>query len=142
MTDGTDPELEALRKRRAEVLLGQLKEHEARKAWPSAPIELTDGNFKDIVARYPLLLIDFWAPWCGPCKMVGPILEQLARDYQGKVVFGKLNVDENPQIPSSFKVVSIPTLIIVRERELVERVTGAVQRGRLESLLMKHMGVQ
>ncbi len=132
--------LEALRKKRMEQLVKQAEEQKQRMAWPDRPITLTDSSFKGAVAMYPLILVDFWAPWCGPCKMVGPVIEQLAAEYKGRVVFGKLNVEENPAMASSFNVVSIPTMLLVKDRELVERITGAVPKSTLVSILEKHMG--
>ena len=131
-----DQELEALRMKRAEALRNEL---EMKSALPSTPVEITDDNFKDVVARYPYILIDFWAPWCGPCRMVGPVLEQLAKEYQGKIVIGKLNVDTNPRTARSFRVASIPTLIMVKEREMVERITGALPKQALVQYIEKHI---
>ena len=133
-----DPELDALRKKRSEALERELGSRVEKKGWPSAPIAVTDQNFKDVIARYPLIVIDFWAEWCGPCKMMSPILDSLAREYQGKVVFGKLNVDENPHMSATFKVMSIPTMMIVKEREMVERITGAISKPALERYIQIH----
>ncbi len=134
-----DPELDALRKKRSEALEKELGSRDEKKEWPSTPIAVTDQNFKDVIARYPFIVIDFWADWCGPCKMMSPILDSLAREYQGKVVFGKLNVDENPQMSATFKVMSIPTMMIVKEREMVERITGAVSKPALERYIQIHL---
>jgi thioredoxin 1 len=131
-----DPELEELRKKRALALKDEI---EMRSSMPGTTVEVTDDNFKDMVARYPYLLIDFWAPWCGPCKMIGPILDQLAGEYKGKLVIGKLNVDENPVTSRSFRVASIPTMIIVKEREMVERITGAMPKVSIVQHIEKHL---
>lgn len=139
MGDEEDPELEALRKRKAEQLKKTLTEEEERKQWPGEPVEFTDQNFRQMVSQYPNLVIDFWAPWCAPCKMVSPIIENLAKSYRGKVVFGKLNIDENSQTAHTFKVMSIPTLLFIKNMELVDRVTGAVPKKVLQQYIDKHM---
>src|SRR5690349_15298280 len=96
-SDDRDGELEAIRQKKM-AELQKLAAARSTMSSLSEPIALTDASFAQEVSRYPLMLVDFWAPWCGPCRMVGPIIEQLAREYSGKVAFGKLNVDENPQI--------------------------------------------
>jgi thioredoxin 1 len=97
------------------------------------PIQLTDGNFHSEVAKHKLMVVDFWAPWCGPCRMVGPLVEELAAEYAGKVTFGKLNVDDNMAVSSSFGVRSIPTLIVFKDGEPVDMVVGACPKSHLES---------
>jgi thioredoxin 1 len=97
------------------------------------PLTIDDNSFIESVRKYPLLVLDCWAPWCGPCKMVAPVIEELAKDYAGKVVFGKLNVDENPIIATQFAIMAIPTLFIFKDGEPVDVVQGAVPKQYLEA---------
>jgi thioredoxin 1 len=92
------------------------------------PITLTDSNFSESVEKYPLLVVDFWAPWCGPCRMVTPVIEQLASELSGKVIFGKLNVDENPTVSGAFGIQSIPTIMIFKDGQVVDGFLGAVTK--------------
>jgi len=87
-----------------------------------------------------LMVVDFWAAWCGPCRMVAPIIEQLAKEYAGRVAFGKLNVDENPLTSGEFEVQSIPTLLIFRNGEAVDGIVGAVPKYQIESKIKAHLG--
>jgi thioredoxin 1 len=130
----SDDELEAIKQKKMAELQ---KVAEARAALSSitAPVHLADSNFASEVARYPVLLVDFWAPWCGPCRMVGPIIEQLAREYSGKVVFGKLNVDENPRVAGTFGIQSIPTMMIFKNGKTVDVIVGAMPKGAIEAKL-------
>ncbi|MCB0483458.1 MAG: thioredoxin [Flavobacteriales bacterium] len=92
-------------------------------------LEITDANFDETVKNSDKpVLIDFWAEWCGPCRMVGPIVEQIAGEYEGKAVVGKLNVDENPQTAGRFGIRSIPTILFLKNGEIVDRQVGAVAK--------------
>src|SRR5918993_1003268 len=104
----------------------------------SGPITLTDYNFDQTIRKYSLLVVDFWAPWCGPCKLVSPIIDQLANELSGKAVFGKLNVDENPTVANIFGIQSIPTLIIFKDGEAVDGVMGALPKQQLTSTISRH----
>ena len=101
---------------------------------------LTDGNFDDSVIKSTVpVLVDFWAEWCGPCRMIAPTVEELATDYSGKVTNGKLNVDDNPNTATQFGVRSIPTLLLFKGGEVVESVVGLTDKTRLQALLDKHL---
>ncbi len=107
--------------------------------WPQAPVDLTDHNFNEFVKKYPLLVVDFWAPWCMPCKMVGPVIEELAKDYRGKVVFGKMNVDMEQQIAGKYGIMSIPTILIFENGKMADQQVGAMPKRTLESIIKKHI---
>lgn len=98
-------------------------------------IELTDANFDQVVNSEQPVLVDFWAEWCGPCKMIGPVVEELAGDYAGKAVVAKLNVDENPQTTAKFGVRSIPTLLVFKKGQIVDKQIGAVPKSVLAQKL-------
>jgi thioredoxin 1 len=100
--------------------------------------EFTDANFKAEVLDSTIpVLIDFWAPWCGPCRMVAPVVEQIAAEYAGKAKVGKVNVDDNPTIATNYGIRSIPTLIVIKAGKVIGQVIGAVGKGELMKLLDK-----
>lgn len=98
-------------------------------------IVLTDANFEEVINSGKPVLVDFWAEWCGPCKMIGPVVEELASEYDGKAVIGKVNVDENPALSGKFGVRSIPTLLVFKGGEIVDKQIGAVPKGVLSQKL-------
>ena len=104
------------------------------------PILLSDASFSSEISKYPLMVVDFWAAWCGPCRMVAPIIERLAKEYAGRVAFGKLNVDENPLTAGEFDVQSIPTLLIFRNGEAIDGIIGAVPKDQIESKIKAQLG--
>jgi len=103
-------------------------------------MELTDSNFADgIAASDQPVLVDFWAPWCPPCRMIAPVLEGLAAEYAGKVKIAKLNIDDNPRTASAFGVASIPTLILFKGGRPVDVIIGARPRADIEGVIKKHL---
>jgi len=102
-------------------------------------LEITESNFDQVVKDYPLLVVDCWAEWCAPCKKVAPVIEELAENYQGKITFAKLNVDYNPSAVGRYQLMSIPTLLIFKNGELVEQKVGAMPKTVLESVLVKYI---
>ena len=94
-------------------------------------LELNDSNFDSTVASSPALLVDFWAPWCGPCRMIAPVIEELGKELSGKVTVAKVNVDEAPNVSGAQRVTAIPTLMIFKNGALVERMTGLASKGAL-----------
>ncbi len=98
-------------------------------------LELTDATFDETIKSDKPVLVDFWAEWCGPCKMIGPVVEELASDYEGKAVIAKLNVDENPQVTARFGVRSIPTLLVFKNGQIVDKQVGAVPKSVLAGKL-------
>ena len=99
-------------------------------------LEITDANFEELVTKSTKpVLIDFWAEWCGPCRMVGPIVEELAKEYEGKAVVGKVNVDTNPNISMNFGIRNIPTILFFKNGQLVDKQVGVVPKSVLEGKL-------
>ena len=100
---------------------------------------MTDSDFNEFIKKYPFVVVDCWAPWCGPCVMVAPIIEELAKDYNGKIVFGKLNSDENDKIMKEYNIFSIPTLLIFKNSKLIDRSIGAMPKTELEQVITQHL---
>ena len=97
--------------------------------------EVTDSNIQELLASANPVVIDFWAPWCGPCKMMLPIVDELSKQYDGKVNVGKLNVDENPDTCEQYGIMNIPTMLFIKNGELVDRHVGACRKPDLEKII-------
>jgi len=106
---------------------------------PDYPVTLTDSNFAQAVSKYPLLIVDCWADWCAPCKMIAPVVEELAGDYAGKIVFGKLDTDHNPDTSNKYRIRSIPDLLVFKNGELVDQIVGAMPKAQLEEKIIKFL---
>jgi thioredoxin 1 len=102
------------------------------------PLQVSDATFEEEILKSDIpAMVDFWAAWCGPCRAIAPVVEELARDYQGKVKVAKMNVDENAKTPAKYGIRAIPTLIIFKGGQVLQQVTGAVSRSLIESALKK-----
>ena len=104
-----------------------------------SPITVDDSSFENFIKQHSIVLVDCWAPWCGPCRLVSPIIDGLAKEYNGKVAFGKLNTDENPSTAGRFDIMAIPTLLIFKNGKQVDQIVGAVPKARIEDMLKKYM---
>jgi thioredoxin 1 len=103
-------------------------------------LEVNDQNFESEILQSDIpALIDFWAPWCGPCRMIAPVVEELAQQYAGKVKVAKLNVDEAPETPTRYGVRGIPTVILFKGGQDVEKIVGAAPKARLEQMINRHL---
>lgn len=103
------------------------------------PVEVTDATFAKLIQDHPLVVIDCWAPWCAPCHMIAPVIEEMARDYAGRILFGKLNVDENRRVAAQYRIMGIPTLLVFKKGELADQIIGAVPRQTLEPRITRYL---
>lgn len=133
-------ELEEIKKKKME----QMKKDLAAPAKPSVelpdvPIKITDATIDAAASQYPLFILDCWAEWCGPCRSIGPIIEQLAKEMKGKVVFGKLNVDENMATANKYRISAIPTLMVFKNGKLIDKLVGAYPKPALVAKIQKFL---
>ena len=121
-------ELEILRRRKLEELRKKYVEGGNLEDMPDKPVEVSDGNFDEMIKKYKNIAVDCWAPWCGPCLMIAPVIEELAKELKGKIVFGKINVDNNPKTAMKYNIMSIPTILLFKNGELVDTIIGAMPK--------------
>ena len=133
----SDEELKRIREKK---LKEYMRTKERVHDMEAEPLHVTDADFNDVVSKNALALIDFWASWCGPCRALAPTIEELAKDYAGRALVGKLDVDENPATAERFQVFSIPTVLIMKNGREVERIVGCVPKDQIETALKKHLG--
>ncbi len=133
-------EIEKIRQRKLKELMERL---ESSKKEPQEvidhPIKADAENFDEILKKHRNVVVDFWAEWCMPCRMISPVIEELARDYAGKVVFAKLNTDENPSIAASYGITGIPTLIFFKNGEPASNVVGALPKAELRRWVERNL---
>ena len=103
------------------------------------PIVLGDSTFSQTINKFPLTLVDFWAPWCGPCRMMSPIIDEIGKDYLGKLVVGKINVDENPLVAGQFGISSIPTLLLFKRGQAVNKIIGSVSKNKIAEMIAMYL---
>lgn len=132
-----DEELVAIREKKRREIMADMNQAKDNASWPGVPVEITDSNFETNVKQFTSLVVDCWAPWCGPCRMIAPTVEALAKDFKGKVAFGKLNTDENMGVSTKFGIMSIPTLLFFKDGKLVDKMIGAVPRQQIEERMKK-----
>jgi thioredoxin 1 len=134
----TDEELENIRKNMYNSILNAKKLEKVEKM-DGKSVELNDGNFDQMVNKPGLMVVDFWAEWCAPCRFVSPVLDELAKEYAGKMVLGKLNVDLNPQVSARFMIRSIPTIMFFKDGKPVDTVIGALPKPMIETKIKKNL---
>ena len=130
-----DKDLKRIRQKKLREMMKKDQESDI----PEGAIEITDLNFSETIKREKIVVVDCWAAWCAPCRMIGPIIEDLAKSYIGKVLFAKLNVDLNREVPLKYQIMSIPTILIFKNGELVDRIVGALPKRLLESRITQYL---
>ncbi len=133
---GSDKDAE-IEKIRSKKMREMAKKSEGRQEI-STPIIVTDADFSEIIKKHKIIVIDCWAAWCGPCRIIAPVIDELAKEYAGEIVFGKLNVDENPAIASQFNIMGVPTLLIMKNGAEVDRIVGAAPKSLIQNRLKQY----
>jgi len=139
MENEENEELERIKRAKLQEMMRSVVGKKQEKPALSKPVEITDAKFKETIQNHPLVAVDCWAPWCGPCQMVAPVIEKMARDYAGRILFGKLNVDENREVATQYQIMGIPTLLVFKNAKLVDRIVGAMPRQILEPKITRYL---
>lgn len=135
-------ELDEIRKRKMEKMMNDMKSPETnapKLEFPDRPVEIGDSSIDSATMQYPVLIVDCWAEWCGPCRALAPTIEELAKELKGKVVFGKLNVDKNPLTSKRYGISAIPTLLAFKDGKLVDKVVGAYPKSSLLARIKRYI---
>jgi thioredoxin 1 len=133
-------ELDEIKKKKMEKMMSEMNKPPAASVeLPDKPVVVTDATIDAAASQYPVFILDCWAEWCGPCRMIGPIIEELAKEMKGKAVFGKLNVDENMQTANKYKISAIPTLMIFKNGKLIDKLVGAYPKPALAAKIQKFL---
>jgi thioredoxin 1 len=133
-----DEELTLLNEKKMKKLQEMITEKEQLKNI-NEPLVLDDSTFTQTINKFPLTLVDFWAPWCGPCRMMSPIIDEIGKDYFGKLVVGKINVDQNPLIAGQLGITSIPTLLLFKRGQAVDKIIGSVSKNKINEMIKTHL---
>ena len=110
-------------------------------AAPTHPVDVSDNDFAQFVKQHPNVVVDAWAPWCGPCKRIAPIMDELAKEYNGKVAIGKLNTDDNQRTAMQFGIMSIPTLLVFKDGQRVDQIVGLMPKDALQQRFNRAFGI-
>lgn len=133
-------DLEEIRKKKMEKMMSEMnKPTEPAISYPDKPVVVTDSTVDSAASQYPLFILDCWAEWCGPCRMIAPVLEEMAKELKGKAVFGKLNVDQNMQTANKYRISAIPTLLIFKNGKLLDKLVGAYPKATLAGKIQKYL---
>jgi thioredoxin 1 len=134
-----DDEVKKINEKKFEEMLKRTQPKAGSSANSGKPVELTDANFHEVVDRHQVVVVDFWAPWCGPCRVVSPVLEELAVEMADKATFGKLNVDDNPLTSQRFGIQGIPTIMVFKDGEPVDGLVGAAPKQMIEARIRPYV---
>ena len=140
-----DEELRKIRRKKLQELMKRTSETgkgaflKQKVSIVNKPVDVNDATFTEFILNNSVVVIDCWASWCAPCRMVAPIIDEMAREYVGRIVFGKLNVDENRSVANHYQVLSIPTLLVFKKGKLIDRIVGAMPREMLEPRITHYL---
>jgi len=125
-------EIEKIKKKMMEDILTKTSQVNG---WPDGPVNVGGQAFNEFVGKYPVVAVDCWAEWCGPCRIISPIIKELSQEMKGQIAFGKLNTDENQAIAQSFNIYAIPTLLIFKDGQMIDQIVGAYPKEQLKARL-------